>query len=93
MNKPCQACIRRKKIDPKHKVRVANQKHHRFSNTVPNRALYPDYINNPKNLEDACSGCNASHASPFLTHWDEKTFCGVMGIKPRSKIATRAKNE
>ena len=90
----CLACIRRNKVDPKHKIKRASEYHHKFSRTKWALKLYgKKLINDPRNLEPACNGCNASHASPYLTHWDESKFCQIMDIEPKGKMLTRAKNQ
>lgn len=63
----------------------ATDKHHKFSKSKWAIKLYPEYIHHPDNLEDACNGCNGSHASPYLTHWSEIDFCIHFKIEPRSK--------
>lgn len=48
---------------------MANQIHHKFPNTKPNKKYYGkgnpvdgiDWINDPRNLMHACSECNQSH--------------------------------
>ncbi len=83
----CEACKRAVKAGVKKTVNIANQEHHKFPDTTPNVRLYGQKtIDDPRNKEWACSACNPSHASPFLTHWSEKEFCDNLGIgEPRSK--------
>ena len=64
---------------------IASQRHHCFSQSKFNRKVYPDYIDDLRNIQFTCSDCNSSHASPFLKHFNEIDFCKIMNIRPRTK--------
>ena len=83
----CEACLRESKVNPKKKkINIATDKHHKFSRTGWAMRLYgAKYMDSPINLEATCNECNGSHASPYLTHWDEIDFCLAHGIEPLSK--------
>lgn len=61
--------------------------HHKFSQTKWAKRLYGELIHAPANIQFACNGCHASHASPNLIHWSEAEFCQALGLEPRSKTA------
>ena len=62
--------------------KVADHRHHLFSNTKINRLLYGKYLDYPKNIMYLCSDCHLNKAVPKMT---ELEFCEKLGIKPRSK--------
>jgi hypothetical protein len=62
MIKPCEFCM----------VRPANQRHHRFPQTVAHREAYGKLIDCDFNIAPACSECNGSHANVEL--WSEERF-------------------
>ena len=66
--------------------RKATQVHEEFPDTKPNRRLYGDLIDDPRNAFPACTDCNSSHAHIILI--DEFEFCKRLGIEPRSKEAS-----
>lgn len=61
-------------------------RHHKFRQDKVNRKLYPDFIDDARNIQFACVDCHASHRSPDLIMWNEFNFCEAMGIEPRSKL-------
>lgn len=61
--------------------------HHKFPQVKWALKLYRDLIHDHRNIQYACNGCHASHASPKLEHWSEKEFTEALGIEPRSKTA------
>jgi len=61
-------------------------RHHKFPQHKANRKLYPEFIDDVRNLQFACVDCHAGHRSPDLIHWNELDFCREMGIIPRSKL-------
>ena len=84
----CEAC--ENPIKPGQK-----QKHHKFSNTKPNRKYYGkknhydgiDWLNKPDNIQKTCAPCNVSHAGQGrgLVVWNELEFCKYYKLIPRSK--------
>jgi len=64
---------------------LALQRHHKFSQSKRNKELYPDFINDTRNIQYVCADCHVGHRSHKLVHWSELAFCEVMGIIPRSK--------
>lgn len=67
--------------------RRAAHVHEQFPDTKPNRRLYGDLIDDPRNAFPACVECNTSHAGLDLIVWNELEFCRALGIVPRSKTA------
>lgn len=61
--------------------------HHKFPKRKWAMRLYRDLIHSQANIQFACNGCHASHASPNLIHWNEQQFCEALGLQPRSKTA------
>ena len=64
----------------------ATQKHHKLKQAKYFRALYPEFIDDPRNIQNVCANCHVSHRNPKLIKWNELEFCAVMDIKPRSKL-------
>lgn len=88
MNKPCEACIREKKLyNPNKVINIATQKHHMLHNKKPWNVIYKDLINDPRNFMDVCASCNVGHNGIGLIHLDEYEFCEIMEVEPRSKQA------
>jgi hypothetical protein len=61
-------------------VKVAEQRHHIFSQTEKNRKLYGKLIDDAKNIMYVCRDCH-----PKAKHMSEKEFCSKLGIETRSK--------
>jgi 5-methylcytosine-specific restriction endonuclease McrA len=55
--------------------------HHLFEQSKFNKELYPEFIHDRKNLLCLCKSCHEKHGY----HIDEKTFCSMFNIEPRSK--------
>lgn len=67
------------------------QKHHKYPQHKWVRKLYGKLLDDPRNIQMACTNCHASHASLELIHWSEIEFCKELGIEPRSKQYRLAK--
>ena len=65
-------------------LNVATQRHHKFSQTKLNKKLYPEFIDDPRNLQYLCADCHISQKKGLI-NWGELKFCDEMGIIPRSK--------
>jgi hypothetical protein len=61
--------------------RAAMHKHHKLPQTKLYRKLYPDFIDDERNIDLTCEDCHANNP----THYTEEQFCSIMGIEPRSK--------
>jgi hypothetical protein len=72
INRLCEHCQERR----------AEHKHHLFSQTKKNRELYPEYIDSELNIMYLCHVC---HLNKSILKYNEKEFCEMLGIKPRSK--------
>ena len=66
-------------------------RHHKFRQTKQNRKLYPEYIDDPRNITMACVNCHAGHNSAKLINLTEHEFCAIYCIEPRSETARRRK--
>ena len=71
-NRPCELC----------KVRVAEHKHHIFSNTKQNRKKYGKLLDDRRNIMYLCSVC---HLNKPIPKWTEREFCEALGIEYRGK--------
>ena len=71
---PCEAC----------RKAPATTAHHMFEQYNWRKELYIDYIHDKRNLQYLCSKCHLNKL-PGIRFMNEKEFCEVMGIKPRSK--------
>jgi hypothetical protein len=68
----CQICFKNKATD----------RHHMMSNSKINRQLYGKLLDNEKNILHVCNGCHLNKDIPKL---DERSFCELLSINPRSK--------
>jgi len=73
MNRICENCG----------VRVAEHRHHKFSQTKLNRKHYPKHIDRPGNIVYLCSIC---HLNKSIPKWTEKEFCAYFNLEIISKI-------
>lgn len=71
-NRPCDVCF----------IEQSTERHHMFSNTRLNRKLYRKLLDDDRNIIYLCYGC---HHNKSLEKMNERQFCDVMGIEPRSK--------
>ena len=74
--RPCQLCGER----------MATDRHHLLSQTKLNRKLYPEFIDDSKNTMYLCSVC---HLNKSIPKYNERQFCEMFGIEPRSKSGRR----
>lgn len=58
----------------------AQQIHHIFPQTKPNREIYGELLDDPENTLPVCCDCH-----PEAHHYTEKEFCEIMGIEAMSK--------
>jgi hypothetical protein len=73
MNRPCEMGC----------GRIAEGKHHKFSQTNRNRALYGKLLDDPRNIMYLCSVC---HENKPVIKYSEKEFCAALNIEVRSKV-------
>jgi hypothetical protein len=66
----------------------AVHKHHKFSDSKKNRELYGKLLDDDKNIMLLCNDC---HLWKALRKYNERVFCGIMGIEPRSKSSQRVR--
>lgn len=74
INRPCELCGKR----------IAEHKHHLFSQTKWARKLYGKLLDDPRNIMYLCSVCHLNKAIPKM---NEQEFCQKLGITPRSKLS------
>jgi len=61
----------------------ALSRHHMFENTKTNKKYYTKKeLDHPTNIFWCCLGC---HLNKVIPRHNEKQFCALQGIKPRSK--------
>lgn len=63
-------------------VKKGVHKHHMLSQTAKYKSLYPDFINDPRNIKYLCVD---HHLNKSLDKLSELDFCRMMKIMPRSK--------
>ena len=64
------------------RIRRADHKHHKLSQTKLFRKIYPEFIDHPDNLLHYCATC---HNNKSIIKWSEREFCEHFNIKIRSK--------
>ncbi len=64
------------------KTRLAEHRHHIYSQGKRNRGLYGDLVDSPLNIMHLCSIC---HENKPIEKMSELEFCRKLKIKPRSK--------